>query len=121
MSFGGDKFIFSDWIDMKSFYLSKIPYFDKENNTYNFKTEADNSALNEPSFNQIDIPITQGENVDIRLKVVYDLGWPFVMTTSEWSDIVNIKFPTEYFGDIELSKIIQENASNIEGNEFIKP
>ena len=86
------KFIFSDWIDMDSVDLQRIPYY---LDGYKYKLEDDNSNINEPSFNQIDIPITQGETVDIRLKVVYDLGWPFVYTTSMWSPVVNIKFPDE--------------------------
>lgn len=109
------KFIFSDWIDMDSIDLQRISYY---LDGYKFKLEDDNSNKNEPSFNQIDIPITQGETVDIRLKVVYDFGWPFVYTTSAWSPIVNIKFPDEYLKDIQILDIIEENNNDIETNRF---
>lgn len=109
------KFIFSDWIDMSAKDLQRVPYY---LDGYKFKLEPDNSNINEPSYNQIDIPITQGETVDIRLKVVYDLGWPFVCTTSAWSDIVNIKFPEEYLKDIQILDIISENNEDIETQRF---
>lgn len=109
------KFIFSDWIDMESINLQRVPYY---LDGYNYKLEDDNSNINEPSFNQIDIPITQGETVDIRLKVVYDMGWPFVYTTSAWSPIVNIKFPDEYLKDVQILDIIEENNNDIETNRF---
>ena len=69
---------------------------------YKFEMEANNDNINEPSFNQIDIPISQGETVDIRLKLVYDFGYPFVHTSSTWSKIVNIKFPEEYLKDVQI-------------------
>ena len=109
------KFIFSDWIDMPYMDLQRVPYYQ---DGYKFKLEQDNSNINEPSYNQIDIPITQGETVDIRLKIVYDLGWPFVYTTSDWSDIVNIKFPEEYLKDVQILDIIKENNEDIETQKF---
>lgn len=114
-------FIFSDWNNMDSFDLKKNPIY--ENGTYKFKYKQyngsnDNGSQNEPSFNQIDIPISQGETVDIRLKIVWDFGYPFVETTSDWSDIVNITFPDEYLKDVQVTDIINENNKDIEDNRF---
>ena len=108
-------FIFSDWNDMDSFILKKEPSYI---NGYKFSLPKNNSTVNEPSFNQIDIPISQGETVDIRLKVLYDFGYPFIETSSDWSDIVNIKFPDEYLKDIQILDIISENNNDIETNRF---
>lgn len=113
-----DKFIFSDWIDMKYFDRELIPDYSADGNGYKFKIQDNNDKVNEPSFNQIDIPISQGETVDIRLKMVYDFGAPFVFTTSDWSDIVNIKFPEEFLKDIQIIDIIKENNNEIETNKF---
>ena len=77
-----------------------------------------NDNLNEPSFNQIDIPITQGESVDIRIKLVYDFGAPFISTTSKWSNIKNIKFPEEFLKDVKILDIIEENNNDIETSRF---
>ena len=110
-----DKFVFSDWNDMEGFDRERVPSY---NNGYQFNIEANNDKVNEPSFNQIDIPISQGETVDIRLKLVYDYGYPFIYTTSNWSPIVNIKFPEEYLKDIQILDIIEENNNDIESNRF---
>lgn len=109
-------FIFSDWNNMSSFDIKKEPHYD---NGYKFQLPGNNNKENEPSFNQIDIPISQGETVDIRLKVVYDFGAPFVETTSQWSDIVNVKFPDEFLKDVKILDIISENNNDIETNRFL--
>lgn len=110
-----DTFLFSDWNIMDSFLNPKIV---KYNNKYEFINYPDNDNSNEPSFNQIDIPITQGETVDIKLKVIYDYGYPFTETTSKWSDIINIKFPEEFLKNIQILDIIEENNNDIETNRF---
>lgn len=106
-----DKFVFSNWVSMNSIEREVNPIYD---GGYKFELEADNGNQNEISFNQIDIPISQGETVDIRLKLIYDFGYPFVVTTSDWSPVANIKFPTEFLQDLQLLDIINKNTSDIE-------
>lgn len=118
-----DSGIFSDWNVMSSFNRHLIPSIIPGTSDYTFNypqynDSEDNSNLNEPSFNQIDIPISQGETVDIRLKVVYDFAYPFAETTSAWSDIINIEFPSEYLKDVQILDIIEENNNEIETNRF---
>lgn len=110
-----DKFIFSDWNNMDSFDRQRISSY---NNGYKFEIEQYNGNINEPSFNQIDIPITQGETVDIRLKLIYDFGYPFIEVSSMWSKITNIEFPNEYLKNIKILDIISENNNDIETNRF---
>lgn len=109
--------IFSDWNNMVGFDNDKIPYYD---NGYKYDLMSDNFDSNEPSWNQIDIPITQGESVDIRLRVIYDMGYPFVETSSSWSNIVNIKFPEELTSNVEILDIIKENNDDIETGRIQK-
>ncbi len=111
-----DKFVFTDWNEMASTDRQRIPVY--SDGIYKSMIEPKTDNLNEPSFNQIDIPITQGETVDIRLKVVYDFGAPFVTTTSKWSSIVNIEFPSEFLKDVKILDIIEENNNDIETNRF---
>lgn len=111
-------FVFSDWVDMKGFDEPRVAAYD---GGYKFEpeyTDYDTDNLNVPSFNQIDIPISQGETVDIRLRVLYDYGLPFVEMKTEWSDIVNIAFPEEYLKDVQITTIIEENNNDIETNRF---
>lgn len=111
----GENFLFSDWNVMDNFLNTKEVYYD---NGYNFKEKEDNSTKNEPSFNQIDIPISQGETVDIKLQLIYDYCYPYAELTSDWSEVVNIEFPKEYLKDIQILDIISENNNDIETNRF---
>lgn len=111
-----DKFVFSDWNEMTSNDRERIPIY--VDGSYKSTITPYTDKVNEPSFNQIDIPISQGETVDIRLKVIYDFGAPFVQTSSKWSPITNIAFPAEYLKDIKILDIIEENNNDIEANRF---
>lgn len=112
----GEKFLFSDWNDMPGFLNPRIVSY--KDGSYMFTLQDRTDGENVPSFNQIDIPISQGETVDIRLKLVYDYGYPFVEMTSDWSDVVNIAFPDEYLKDVQILDIISENNNDIETNRF---
>ena len=50
--------------------------------------------------------------------MVYDFGAPFVQTSSKWSQIINISFPTEFTKDVNILDIINENNKDIETNRF---
>ena len=112
----GASFLYSDWNIMESETLKMIPSHNKA--VYSFEYPTSNNMINEPSFNQIDIPISQGETVDIRLKVIYDLGYPYIETSSDWSEIVNIAFPEEYLKNVQILDIIEENNNDIKKDQF---
>lgn len=112
----GQTQIYSDWNVYNTKNKLKIASF--YNGVYKYEYEQDNETKNEPSYNQIDIPITQGETVDIRVRVVYDFGQPYITMMSEWSDIINIPFPTEFTTDVPVLTIIEENNKDIESNRF---
>ena len=109
-------YIFSDWNIMDSIYRKRVPTY---NNGYFYNWEDLNENINDVSFNQIDIPITQGESVDIRYRVIYSYGYPLVETMSAWSDIYNIEFPTELVKDIDILDIIEENNNDINKSTII--
>lgn len=112
----GETYIYSDWNIMNSFNKSKVAKFVNGNFVYEY--EPRNEDKNEPSYNQIDIPISQGESVDIRIKAIYDFGQPYINVMSDWSDIVNIPFPDEFAKDVPILTIIEENNNDIETNRF---
>lgn len=111
-----DVFTFTDWNEMTSHDIIPTPKY--EAGRFMPDVPEDTANKNEISYNQIDIPISQGEVVEIRLKIVYDFGAPHVQTTSVWSPTVTIKFPEEYLRDIKILDIISENNSDIETNRF---
>lgn len=117
LSINGDKFLFSEWNIMNNYPKNKHIIY-TSNDTYKFDYQPDNSTENEPSFNQIDIPITQGEIVDIKVRYIYDKGYPFIKFTSDWSEITSIDFPDEYLKSVPIMDILNENADDIKKEQF---
>lgn len=109
-------YVFSDWNKMSSIYRRRVPKY--ENNMYKYEWEADNGDTNNPSYNQIDIPITQGEIVDIRVRFIYNLGYPFAEVSSDWSAIYTQEFPVEFTKNLEILDIIAENNDEIKTKHF---
>ena len=86
--------------------------------TYTTEFDEPNISDNDIKFNQVDIPITQGEQVDIQAKIVWDFGYPFVSIESDWSDAITITFPQELAADVQVTTIIRENNDDIETYRF---
>ena len=112
-----DSYIYSDWNRMDNIRRKITPSY--QGNSYVYEIEPLNMDKNEISFNQVDIPITQGETVDIRVRYIYNLGYPFIETTSSWSDILNVEFPPEYTTNVEILDIISENNDDIKKNQYL--
>lgn len=113
--------IFSDWNEMLISRRLRQPQHDGLKYKYGYKDdvrEKPSSQINEPSYNQIDIPISQGETVDIKLQILWDFGYPYIETTSSWSDVVNIPFPEELKKSVQILDIVTENNNDIETNRF---
>lgn len=108
-------FTYSEWEVMNSFVNPKEVSY---NEGYKFNFQADNSNQNEPSFNQIDIPISQGEVVEMKLRVIYDYGYPFVKICSEWSPILRYTYPVTALTEVSVKSIVEGNNSDIESNKF---
>lgn len=114
----GENAIFSDWNKMSSMINKRRPKFEGASTGYSYSYENDTTNINEISFNQIDIPISQGETVDIRLRVIYNIGQPFIEVVSSWSDVVNIAFPDEYKQNVTVLDIISENNDDVEKQQY---
>ena len=110
--------IFSDWNQMISPLNKKVPNFEGVSTGFSYDYEPDTTNINEISFNQIDIPITQGETVDVRLRVIYDVGQPFVTVYSDWSEILNVVFPDELKKNITVLDIINDNNDDVNKTKF---
>jgi hypothetical protein len=113
---GNNTYIYSDWNILNT--RNKLKIASCVGGKYIYNYEDSNEIKNEPSYNQIDIPISQGETVDIRIKLVYDYGQPYITMTSDWSDILNVEFPEEFTKDVPILTIIEENNNDIETNRF---
>jgi len=60
---------------------------------FDWKSEnvADGSEIN---INQIDIPITKGEKVEIKVRTISEAGYPDNPLKSDWSEPIIISFPS---------------------------
>lgn len=114
-----DDFLFTDWCTYQpplrersmEYNSGKYDLIIADGNDYNYST-------NEPKFNQIDIPISQGENVEFQVRIIWGFGHPFVKIATDWSDTITATFPPELVKDVQVTTIIEENNSDIETNRF---
>lgn len=111
------EFEYSEWNVMNPVLREKVVTWDTASG-YKFDFAADNSKSNEPSFNQIDIPIVQGEVVEMKVRVIYDYGYPYVKFYSPWTDIVEYAYPETANTEVQIKTIIEENNNDIETNRF---
>ena len=70
---------------------------------------SDNTAADWRVFN---IPITQGETVDVKYRIQYDLGYPYVSVFSSWSETVNVVFPDELITNTDITSTINDNETD---------
>lgn len=87
-----NKAVFSNWVTTKTEIRNRI--FNKETNEY-FWEEEDLNDPDKVNINQLDIPIQNGEKVEIRIKSVSEVGWPESPLESSFSNILSIEFPDE--------------------------
>lgn len=102
---------FSNWNRYISAVRSRI--FDATTGDY-FWTNENISDPDSVNINQVDIPITFNERVEIRVKSVSEVGWPDSPVESEWSDIIAIDFPDELNNNVEQTKNIITDAQKEE-------
>lgn len=83
---------FSNWNEYKTEVRTKV--YDPTTGTYVWAPEitADAEANN---INQLDIPITKGEQVEIRIQSISEAGWPENPLTSEFSQSIVVPFPQD--------------------------
>lgn len=110
-----DKSIFSDWNKLNNIDKERKLKFN-DDGTYSIIFENyDNNII---KWNQIDIPITQGEDVIIRVRYKYCVGQPFINLYTPWSDEFVVIFPTEFTEINEISSIISDNNDDIVNSKF---
>lgn len=121
-----DNFLFSDWSTYNPPLRERTMQYEngKYQITYKDINKNDrgeisfNKSANEIKFNQLDVPISQGEMVEMQVRIVWGFGYPFATVTSAWSEPVDVSFPPELVKDVQVTTIIKENNSDIETNRF---
>ena len=96
---------FSNWVEVKSGIRKKK--FDAKTGSYIWANE-DVQNADEVNINQLDIPISKGEKVQIKIKSVSEAGWPINPLTSDWSETITIDFPVELEQEQEIQTSLKQ-------------
>jgi hypothetical protein len=83
---------FTNWNQIITDVRKKV--YDPNTGTYVWAPEFTDDA-DVININQLDIPITKGERVEIRIKSLSEAGWPDNPLTSDFSESVVVTFPTD--------------------------
>lgn len=81
---------FSNWVEYKTDIRKKV--YDSERGVYVWAPE-DTSDANVQNINQLDLPITKGERLEIQIAAISEAGWPENPMMSEYSPSVIVDFP----------------------------
>lgn len=108
----GKKATFSRWVRVESKRRKKnveteekvIPTDEDENAVTTVSTivleEEDTNDPETVNINQVDIPISPNENVEIRVRSISEAGYPNML--SEFSESVVVEFPEELIDEVEF-------------------
>lgn len=97
---------FTDWIIYSSPIKTKV--YDSTLDKYVWQAEnvADGEQIN---INQVDIPITKGEKVELKIRSISEAGWPQNPLKSNWSNIVIVEFPANLSGSDQVANILSDS------------
>lgn len=110
--------LFTDWNRIDNIDRQRKIVFNESISSFAIEYVDYSSTQNIIKWNQIDIPITKGEDVIIRIRYKYNVGQPFINLYSPWSDEQTIMFPAEYMDSIEVSEIISTNEEDSISSKF---
>ncbi len=99
---------FSNYAIIESVLRERV----KDANGVFYWKKIDLNDSEEININQLDIPITKGEKVEIQVKSVSEAGFPGNPLESEWCEPIIIEFPEEYTADSPVDNILKQNASD---------
>jgi len=99
---------FTDWNTVQTNILQKV--YDASTETYTWREEsiADGEVNN---INQVDIPITKGEKVQLKIRSISEAGWPSNPLKSDWSEPLIIEFPSNLEGSDQVVNILSDAAT----------
>jgi len=112
--------LFTDWNRQSNIERERYLKFDPITNKYEIAYANYNALSNIIKWNQIDIPINQGEDVVVRIRYKYNIGQPFINLYTPWSNEITISFPTEFTETTEISSILDTNDDDVVRAKFIK-
>lgn len=110
--------LFTDWNRLNNIDRQRKLVFNSSLSSFHTEFVDYGSTQNIIKWNQIDIPITKGEDVIIRIRYKYNVGQPFINIYSPWSDEIVMAFPTEYLDNVEVASILDTNEEDTISAKF---
>lgn len=107
-----EKSTFTDWNKQYNIDRQRILNVDPALNIFSFEFDSYKTHENKVKWNQINVPIQQGEDVIIRVRYKYNIGQPFVNLYTPWSDEIVITFPQQYTETLEVVDILNQNRDD---------
>lgn len=105
--------IFTDWIKLPNIEKQRKLVFNSTLSGFTVEFVDYGSTANIIKWNQIDIPIVQGEDVVLRCRYKYNIGQPFIDLYTPWSEEMTVVFPREFSDNAQLSDIIAQNDNDV--------
>lgn len=103
--------LFTDWNRTINIERERHLVFNDLGN-YVIEFENYDSSANIIKWNQLDIPINQGEDVIVKIRYKYCIGQPFINLYSPWSDEYTVAFPQEFLENNEIVDILNQNKND---------
>jgi len=109
------KGVFTDWNIVPTTIKTKT--YDASSGTYKWIVEniGDGEVNN---INQVDIPITKGEKVEMKIRSISEAGWPLNPLKSVWSNTVVIEFLANLESSNQVSNILTDAVTEEEAIKF---
>ncbi len=104
---------FSNWTEYKTDIRKKI--YDSSKGIYVWAPEVTADADTQ-NINQLDLPITKGEKVEIQIASISEAGWPSNPLTSDYSASAIISFPD----NLSVSGVTNLVKTNNEDSAVVK-
>lgn len=100
---------FTDWTRQTNIDRQRKLKFDDNERAWKLEYVDYTNTDNIIKWNQIDIPIRNGEDVIVRVRYKYNIGQPFVNIVTPWSDEMTVVFPEEFKDGLEMDTILDMN------------
>lgn len=99
---------YSNWEEYQTKIRQKV--YDSSLGIYVWRNENVQDA-DSVNINQVDVPISSGERVEIRVKSLSEAGWPTNPLESDWSSSVIMSFPDDLSADEEVLASLSSSLS----------
>jgi len=100
---------FTNWVEIMSDVRKR--YWDEYTAQWYYKIE-DVSDAEMKNINQVDIPISENERLEIRVKAISEVGWPSTLIESDWSNVLPIDFPDGLSSSSDNALILGEASED---------